>query len=538
MKSEISLDERNEQKHGLKRRIYASIAVFAVLVILSTLVLENSTDHNHDTSWHDRFLEEVIEEGFELRMSTKDVVGFLLATVGLMLAAGGGIGGGGMLVPIYTLVLGFDTRHAIPLSNITVLGGAVANTILNVRKRHPQADRPLIDWDLILIMEPMTIAGALVGANLNKLLPEYVIILLLLVVLSLTAHKTLSKAIKLHEKEKYGAVKTTDDDDEEMNQLELGKRQKVNTEALQFRRQTSLPDSPPPKPMPNIRSKSLPLDHEVESTNDLFNGLSLGKTLARPLDLLKPSGMSCDVKSSAMLTKILRVERRAPVHNVLVMVALFVVVLLLNVLKGGGAFPSPLGIECGSVAFWMAEGLLLAAVLGVTLHARQHLLRKAKSKESSGFQYLEGDIRWNRESTAIYPLFCSVAGFVAGLFGIGGGIVKGPIMLALGVHPAVASATSACMILFTSFTATTSFMIFGLVVPDYACFCLVMGFVATTVGQTGMSFLLRKYKRHSYIAFSIGIVVALSAVCMTLESVVNFPGAGTGHTSGLCNHAG
>jgi hypothetical protein len=37
-------------------------------------------------------------------------------------------------------------------------------------------------------------------------------------------------------------------------------------------------------------------------------------------------------------------------------------------------------------------------------------------------------------------------------------------MLAMGVHPAITAATSACMILFTSFMATTSFVVFGLLV--------------------------------------------------------------------------
>ena len=32
-----------------------------------------------------------------------------------------------------------------------------------------------------------------------------------------------------------------------------------------------------------------------------------------------------------------------------------------------------------------------------------------------------------------YPLICSGAGLVAGMFGIGGGIVKGPLMLEMGV---------------------------------------------------------------------------------------------------------
>ena len=88
-------------------------------------------------------------------LTTSDYYGFFFAIVGLMVAAGGGIGGGGMLVPIYILIFGFSPKHAIPLSNITVFGGAIANTLLNSRKRHPLADRPLVDWDLILVMEPL-----------------------------------------------------------------------------------------------------------------------------------------------------------------------------------------------------------------------------------------------------------------------------------------------------------------------------------------------------------------------------------------------
>ena len=86
-------------------------------------------------------------------LTTSDYTGFVCAVCGLMVAAGGGIGGGGILVPIYILVMGFSPKNAIPLSNVTVFGGAVANTYLNSKKRHPLADRPMVDWDLIMIME-------------------------------------------------------------------------------------------------------------------------------------------------------------------------------------------------------------------------------------------------------------------------------------------------------------------------------------------------------------------------------------------------
>ena len=76
-----------------------------------------------------------------LPLQPSDIWGFTFASLGLILASGGGIGGGGMLVPIYILVMGFLPKHAIPLSNVTVFGGAVANYWGNWGKRHPLADR-------------------------------------------------------------------------------------------------------------------------------------------------------------------------------------------------------------------------------------------------------------------------------------------------------------------------------------------------------------------------------------------------------------
>jgi uncharacterized membrane protein YfcA len=76
------------------------------------------------------------------------------------------------------------------------------------------------------------------------------------------------------------------------------------------------------------------------------------------------------------------------------------------------------------------------------------------------------------------------------------------------------------MILFTSSTATISYMIFGFLVYDYAVFCLLVGFFSTLVGQTIMSILMQRYQRNSYIAYSIGGVVGISAVAMFIESIL------------------
>lgn len=94
------------------------------------------------------------------------------------------------------------------------------------------------------------------------------------------------------------------------------------------------------------------------------------------------------------------------------------------------------------------------------------------------------------------------------------------------------------MILFTSFTATTSFMVFGEMNYQYAAVCVVLGFVSTIVGQLLMQALLSKYNRNSYIAYSIALVVGVSAAAMTLESVLAIAQGYSHKGAGMCSSFG
>ena len=415
-----------------------------------------------------------------LPLDASDYIGFFLAIVGLVIASGGGIGGGGILVPVYIIVMRFTPKHAIALSNVTIFGGACANTYLNTQKRHPRADRPLVDWDLILVMEPLTIGGALGGALLNKVLPEAVLVVLLVLVLSATAYKTLSKGISLYKKE---------------------------TEVIR---------------------ESMRLEEENGGKDEGIEVTAEGDGLLKGYGTLE----TLDYKDE--LVALLEEEKKTPMFNITILIIMFVVVLFINMMKGGGAFHSPLGIVCGSVWFWLANVAMFAWSLAIMLAARHYLVKRFLIKKRIGYKYVEGDIEWDGTATLVYPAICSLAGFFAGMFGIGGGIVKGPLMLAMGVHPEVASATSACMILFTAFTATTSFLVFGLLIYDYAAVCVVIGFVATYFGQVGLTALMKRHGRYSFIVFSIGSVVGLSALLMAIEFFAS--GGGSIKPSGVCGN--
>jgi uncharacterized membrane protein YfcA len=322
-------------------------------------------------------------------LDSSDIYGFVACTLGLMIAAGGGVGGGGILVPIYILIFGFSPKHAIPLSNVTVFGGAIANVLLNTQKRHPLADRPLVDWDLILVMEPLTIAGALIGAFLNKVLPETLLTFLLVALLTFTAHNTLTKATKMYKKE---TAQIKADKESELAKLaakELDEDEEAEASLLKHAQERPVND-----------------DYDDNEQQDV--------------DGMQEALLEEDLKKE--LQAIIDQEREAPLINIKILVALFVVVLAVNLLKGGGAFPSPLGIKCGSTSFWMANIFMLAWILVISFFVRAYLVKKHHRKLTVGFEFLEGDMKWDARATLVYPIVCMAAGFCAGMFGIGGGI--------------------------------------------------------------------------------------------------------------------
>ena len=250
------------------------------------------------------------------------------------------------------------------------------------------------------------------------------------------------------------------------------------------------------------------------------------------------SGIKKTINDAGELQALLAQEARTPLDKMLIMTGMVVTVIVLNLLKGGkrGVFDSPLGIECGSAAYWGVQLTVVVLVLIVSVWARNLLIERWKLKTRLNYQYCQGDVEWNERNTIVYPAACFFAGFFAGMFGVGGGIVKGPLMLQMGVNPLVASATVAVMIMFTSVAATAMFIAFGTLKWDYAIFLFIVGLTTTAIGQFGVSYLVKMYRRVSLVSLSIGAVVAISTVLMALQSILSLTGNNNTQTDNkLCS---
>lgn len=106
---------------------------------------------------------------------------FLAAT----LSAAGGIGGGGLFVPLLVLLFRFSAAVAVTLSNILIVGTSLANFVQMVRRKLPGAkySRPLIDYNMALALQPSQLAGTVIGVVLNKMFPDWLVLILLIIVM-------------------------------------------------------------------------------------------------------------------------------------------------------------------------------------------------------------------------------------------------------------------------------------------------------------------------------------------------------------------
>jgi uncharacterized membrane protein YfcA len=478
-------------------------------------------------------------------MEISDYVGFVCVALSIILSIGGGIGPGAILVAVYIIVMDFPPKVAIPLSCVTGLGVNTTGNILNARKRHPLSNRPIIDWDLILVMEPVILLGAIIGTYVNKMLEGKILIVMLVLLLSVIAHNTLKKARRMHHAEELY-----------IKRIMWAKQKRLNVQAPSTSPvypgsfDNKLAEADPPF-VPKVHSlhndsKSVTSPHKAKnskrhpllqsSKSKSYRDRDKGDGDSRSNGSFSSSFNSFIIlrKEDAESVKSSLVEEDAdplPQHKITYIITMFFFVIGVNVLKGGIAFESPLGITCGSFGFWLMEFMMACWLIFCTMLAGRYLLRRHAIKEAVGYDYVRGDIKWDVRTVIIYPSACLISGVLSGMFGVGVAIFVGPMLVGIGVNPAVASATCACMNFFTSLAAVSSYVVLGSIIPDreYAIALFLLGVVSGYLGsiftQKAKSTTKiennKRLERHSYMAYSMGVVVLVSALSMTLEALLD-----------------
>jgi len=192
-------------------------------------------------------------------------------------------------------------------------------------------------------------------------------------------------------------------------------------------------------------------------------------------------------------------SRQYPKEKIAYLILLWAGLTVITFLKGGKGVDSVIGLTCADAGFYVLVAAQFLWTLGFAAVFGFKNVKRTQARLAVNYPFNEQDVLWDGQKLRFYSFFTFVAGIVAGLIGIGGGMVLGPLMLVMGINPRVSTATTATMILLTSSSVAVMFVMSGLVPWEYAlyffCICLMGAYIGKTkidsyVKKTGMSSVL------------------------------------------------
>jgi uncharacterized membrane protein YfcA len=348
-------------------------------------------------------------------------------------------------------------------------------------KRHPKADRPLINYSIAFLMAPSTILGTVFGIMLYQIFPQWFVLILLIGVLGLTNYRTYAKAIEMHKKEKKEAASL------------IPSSVPVNVDPIQGEHD----------------------NHDEDERTSLMRGYGTGSGAS-----VDPHGTGSDSGEEQMLhakevASILYREAHTPVYKIAGLVFLWLTMLLLVLVRGGGEQGKgtlDYGIKLCSWQFALMTVAIILILGGGSAIGVLMQLRRTRQLRQAGIAKVEGDVEWTVPKFVGFVAVGCFAGTCAGFLGIGSGMINVPYMLEIGMQPEVAAATSSFIIVFTALSTVVQYFIIGAVPIKSGAWYGSIGLISAIVGQFAISAIVKKYKKSSIISFMLGGLISASAV--------------------------
>ncbi|KAF8117703.1 hypothetical protein N665_0008s0057 [Sinapis alba] len=387
----------------------------------------------------------------KIELTTSTLIAAILSFIAASISSAGGIGGGGLYVPIMTIVAGLDLKTASSFSAFMVTGGSIANVGSNLFVRNPKAGgKTMIDFDLALLLEPCMLLGVSVGVICNLVFPNWLITSLFAVFLAWSTVKTFGNGVYYW---------------------------RLETEMVKIRESRRVGEDDEDEDESEIESVKLPLLGGYERRKR-FPWMKLGVL-------------------------------------VIIWLSYFAVYLLRGNKYGEGIISiEPCGITywlLSSTQIPLTLFFTLWICFSDNVQGNQCSDHQVSVKDVEDLRSNDG----GRANKCMFPVMALLAGILGGVFGIGGGMLISPLLLQVGIAPEVTAATCSFMVLFSSTMSAIQYLLLGMEHTGTASLFAIVCFVASLVGLMVVQKVITQYGRASIIVFSVGIVMALSIVLMT-----------------------
>lgn len=141
------------------------------------------------------YLHQLWQTDIEL-LSWRTIAALVCGAAAATVSSAGGIGGGGLYVPIFNLLLGFDSKTSAALSCCMILGGTVVSVVWYSTQRRSDGLGPLIDYQVALFCLPNVLLGISMGVLFNVMSPSWFLTILLTIILFFMTFRSCRKALQ------------------------------------------------------------------------------------------------------------------------------------------------------------------------------------------------------------------------------------------------------------------------------------------------------------------------------------------------------
>ncbi|KAG0467203.1 hypothetical protein HPP92_018783 [Vanilla planifolia] len=137
----------------------------------------------------------------DMEFGWRVVVGSTIGFLGAALGSIGGVGGGGIFVPMLTLIIGFDPKTSTAISKCMIMGAAGSTVYYNLDCDIQQWNCQSLIMTLLCFFQPMLMLGISIGVAFNVMFPDWMVTVLLIILFLGTSTKALFKGIETWRKE-------------------------------------------------------------------------------------------------------------------------------------------------------------------------------------------------------------------------------------------------------------------------------------------------------------------------------------------------
>lgn len=405
---------------------------------------------------------------FFITNPNNDIILTFMVTIISVITTIGGVGGGGLLIPIFMLIGGFELIESIPLTILTIFGDTLTRIYFLYNKKHPLSEkRDLIYFSPLLLISLFDANSSFFGVILSNFTPNLLTIISLLLILSVTFYKSIKKAINTY-----------------LNELKYLKD-------------------------PNAGLRLVIIDGigEYFKIDDLENNdnfiIDVKEEINDNLEIIIYDGIEAPIEYGD--------SQKEKYFNTFLM---FFNLGTISIFSFTRKY-----FKICNYYYWIHTlgQFLITFVLGY--YTINYILHDYKTKKNNNYKFINGDIIWNNIVIKKFIFIGTITGFVSTYIGIGGGMLITPIMIQVGMLPEVVVATSSISTLCSCIISSVNYFSAGELPIIYGSYFAVCSGIGSIGGIYLSDYILNKYKKQSPIIFTVSLIVFLSIILLTVNAV-------------------